>query len=228
MTKFTTISLLIAATFTLASIACTAPDPVVREVEVTREVPQTVEVAVEVPVEVTRLVERTVEVPVTEIVERTVEVTREVPVTVIVTATSLPRTPTPRPTATQRPTATPKPTATMRPTPRPTPTPVNLATTTKANMWVYLTNDGNYLKVLADTAFDADVYDLDVIVGGETFCNVHRMYGDEGAQELSCGILQIPHSRVSNVSVQTPIGDLRCARNRSSDSFESVFACAWR
>ena len=81
----------IATVVALLVTACTAPEPVVEQVEVTRLVDRTVEIDVTVPV--TRIVEQTVEVqvtvPVTQVVEKTVEVTREVtreiPVTVLVT-----------------------------------------------------------------------------------------------------------------------------------------------
>jgi hypothetical protein len=118
-----TISIILIAV-TLA--ACGTPEPVIERIEttieVTRVVPETVEVTVtriveqtvEVPVTqfvqqteeipVTRAVQQTVEVPVTRVVRQTVEVpvtrivrqTVEVPVTRIIRQ---PATPTPRPTA---------------------------------------------------------------------------------------------------------------------------------
>ena len=85
-----------AAVVSLLITACTAPEPVVERVEVTRVVNRNVEVPVTVPV--TRIIEQTVEVqvnvPVTQVVEKTVEVTREatreIPVTVLVTPTPPP------------------------------------------------------------------------------------------------------------------------------------------
>ena len=100
----------------LIAFACGCGGPQTVEVEVTRIVPQTVEVAQEVgatrvvpqtvevtrEVEVTRVVPQTVEVTreveVTRVVPQTVEVTREIQV--VVTATPRPATPTPEPTAT--------------------------------------------------------------------------------------------------------------------------------
>lgn len=216
MTKLATIILGAAL---LLAVACATPEPVIQEVEVTRLVPQTVEVPVEVvkevQAEVTRIVKQTVGVPVTRVVEQKVEVTRmvrqEVPVTVVVTATPPPATPTPVTT------------------PTPTPMPINLATTTRANAWIYLTNNEyGWLRVEGDPAFNVDTYDFDVFVDGDDCSNDARLYGDEGGLELVCGVIEKRHTSVRNVSIQTPNGDLRCARNDSSDSSETVFACAWR
>ena len=88
----------------LPLMACSAPEPEVREIEATRAVPQTAEV----PVEIARVVERTVDVPVTAIVEPAVEVTGEVPVTVVASPPAPP--PTPDPDATSTPNPTPGPT----------------------------------------------------------------------------------------------------------------------
>ena len=218
MTK--SILILAIAAVTLA-IACAAPEPVVQQVEVTRLVDRTVEVEVTVPV--TRVIEQTIEVSVTQIVEKTVEVTREVtrevPVTVLVTPTQPPVTATPKPTS------TPRPTATLRPTPTPA---VSLSETTRANMWVYFTNDADRLAVYADPAFDLDEFDLDLFVDGVEYCNAARIYGDDGPLEMSCESEYRSHATVQRVSAQTPIGDLRCERNDASDSSETVFACAWR
>ena len=97
---------------TLLWTACATPEPVIQQVEITREVERTVEVQVTVPV--TRVVEQTVEVEVTVPVTR--EVTRAIPVLVVTPTPSKTLTPTPEPTPT--PTPTPEPT----PTPAPTPT----------------------------------------------------------------------------------------------------------
>ena len=206
-----------------------------RDVEITREVPVTHEVEVtrevavtrQIEIPVTRVVEILREVPVTRQIEiarevevtreveviREVEITKEVPVARIVTATRPPNTPTPRPTA--------------------TPT-VDLATTDKANLWVALYDAGfsdPRIRASADPAFDADVYDLDVIVragrSSETFFNVERIYSDDGYTELSQS-LEANLSTVTGVSVQTPYGDLRCERNMNSSAEEIVYACAWR
>lgn len=212
---------LVAATALLV-VACATPEPVVERVETTVEVPVTriVQETVEVPV--TQLVEATVEVPVTVVMEQTVEVTREVQVTVVVTATPLPATPTPLATPTPRPTATP------RSTPTPKPTPVDLEQTTRANAWVYITNEYDWLRVVGDPAFDVPQYELDVFVDGHDCSNDARIYGDDGGLELVCGIIEKGHTSVQRVSIQTPFGDLRCARNKASDASETVFACAWR
>lgn len=114
-------------------------------------------------------------------------------------------------------------------TPAPTTIPVNLTTTTQAALWIYiLDSEFEWIDVYADSAFDLDTYDLEVIVDGEEFCNTNRMYSDEGAYELSCGILEVRHQSVQRVSAQTPYGDLRCQRNVASTSTESKWACAWR
>ncbi len=203
----------IATVVALLVTACTAPEPVVEQVEVTRLVDRTVEIDVTVPV--TRIVEQTVEVqvtvPVTQVVEKTVEVTREVtreiPVTVLVTPAL------PSATATPAPTATPS---------------ISLAETTRANLWAYFTNDGDHLAVLADPAFDANEFGLSLFVDGKEYCNSSRIYGDEGGQEMSCEYETRRHTTVRQVSAQTPMGDLRCERNDASGSQETVFACAWR
>ena len=216
MTKFSAI--LAVAAFVLV-VACSVPEPVVQQVEVTRLVDRTMEVQVTVPV--TRVIERTIEVevtvPVTRILENTVEVTREVtrevPVTVVVTPTLLAATATPRPTS----------------TPGPTPTPsIALSEATRANLWVHFSNDGDRLAVYADPAFDLDQFDLDLLVDGVEYCNAARIYGDDGPLEMGCETQYRSHTTVQRVSAQTPIGDLRCERNNAADSTETVFACAWR
>ena len=215
----------IATVVALLVTACTAPEPVVEQVEVTRLVDRTVEIDVTVPV--TRIVEQTVEVqvtvPVTQVVEKTVEVTREVtreiPVTVLVTPALPSATATPAPTATPSATATPAPTATPS---------ISLAETTRANLWAYFTNDGDHLAVLADPAFDVNEFGLSLFVDGKEYCNSSRIYGDEGGQEMSCEYETRRHTTVRQVSAQTPMGDLRCERNDASGSQETVFACAWR
>ena len=117
------------------------------------------------------------------------------------------------------------------PTPAPTPTPIpDLANTTRANLWIYPSDgESGWLEVYADPAFDVDAFDLDVFVEGSEYCNPNRIYGDEGAFELSCEILEILHMSVNRVSAQASgIGDLRCERNFQSDATETIFACAWR
>ncbi len=216
---------LIVSTILFLAVACGSPEPAIQEVQVTRIIDRTVEVKVTVPV--TRVIvqteEKEVPVPVTRVVEQTVEVTREItkeiPITVIVTPTMPLVTPTPMPTN------TPRPTATLRPTPTPT---VSLKETTRANLWVYFTNDAERLAVYVDPAFDVDSFELDLFVDGKGYCNTARIYGDDGALEMSCEYESRQHSTVQRVSAQTPIGDLRCERNDASDSYETVYACAWR
>ena len=82
----------------LPLMACAAPEPETRGIEVTGTAPQ----KAEIPVEVTRLAERTVEVPVTEIAEQTVEVPREAQTTVVVSPTAPPPTPEPEATSTTK------------------------------------------------------------------------------------------------------------------------------
>ena len=211
----------------LTLLACTRQpaESVIEYVEVTRVVPQTVTVTEIREVPVTRVVE--VETPVTRTVEKTVEVTRvverEVPVTVLVTPTLLPATPTPFPTATP----TPTPTATTMPTA--TPKPVDLGTAERANLWVYLSNDGEHLQVFADPAFDVDRFELDLFVDGLSYCNSDRIYADDGPYEMSCEYENKSHASVKRVSAQTDVlGDLRCEQNIGSTTNESVFACVWR
>ena len=80
-----------------------------------------------------------------------------------------------------------------------------------------------------DVAQDYDEFDIDVFIETEEFCNSARVYGDEGFYALSCASLRLDsHTDVERVSVQTPSGDLRCARNALSDELRTVFACGWR
>ena len=130
--------------------------------------------------------------------------------------------PTPPPTATPEP--TPVPTSTPAPTPE-----IDLTTTDKAAMWVYLTDGPIGITAMVSVAFDIGEFDLDVFVDGESYCNPTRMYADEGAYELSCTSVDKPHQTVVNVSAQTgSLGDLRCKKHVSSAPARSVFACAWR
>ena len=189
-------------------LACTPPEPVVERVEVTRQV--------EVTVAVPQTVEVKVPFPQTRIVEQTVEVTREVPITVVVTATPPPVTATPRPTAT--PTRVPTPTA----------TPVPLHQTESANLFVSFLNEGDVLKVAVTSGFDVAEYELTVLADGHEYCNTTRMYADDGLTYLSCEYETRPHSSVSHVSAQTPLGDLRCVRHEISTTTVTTFACTWR
>ena len=111
------------------------------------------------------------------------------------------------------------------PTPPP---PLPLSEAIRSPLWVHLWNDRGRLQVYANPAFDVDEFDLDVFIDGENFCNAERIYGDEGARELSCGSISRGHQSVANVSAQTPVGDLRCERNNQSDAGESIYACEWR
>ena len=207
--------------------SCTAPEPVVQEVEVTRLVPEKVEIEVTVPV--TRVVDRTIESPVTRVVEQTVEVTRvvtrEVPVTVLVTPTPAPETPT------LVPTETPTPVRTAVPTPTP-----NLATADRANLWLYiyaLEWCAPCIGVSADPAFDVlDFGELKVIVRAgrrsETFFNADTVYGEDGSLDLSQSLDGYLDS-VTGVSASSDrIGDLRCEEHESSTALELTYACAWR
>ena len=76
---------------------------------------------------------------------------------------------------------------------------------------------------------DYDAYAVDVFIEAEEYCNTSRLYADEDFYELSCGLLEFSsHTNVDSVSVQTPYGDLRCARNDLSDELLSMFACIFR
>ena len=122
---------------------------------------------------------------------------------------------------------TPRPTSTPRP--RPTQTPrVTLDRTQRANLWVYISNDGNYMVVYADPAFDIEEFDLDLFVDGREYCNTSKIYNDEGPRKLSCEAEQRRHTSVQRVSAHTPRGDLKCERHVESDSHTSVFACVFR
>ena len=149
------------------------------------------------------------------------------------TATPVPTfTPVPTATATPVPTPTPTPEPTATPTPpptlTPTPEPLDLTTAENGNLFVFLSNDGERLIVKASPAFDADVYDLDVLVDGTEYCNTVRIYSDDGPVELGCEYEQRPHSSVQRVSVQTPYGDLRCGKHVESSSQFTMFLCVFR
>ena len=214
-------SIILAGIFVLTvalALACTPPEPVVERVEVTRQVEvavaamQTIEV--EFPSLATHIAEQTVEIPPTR------EVTREVPITVVVTATPPPATPTPA--------ATPTPTPAPMPTIEPTLTSEQLSQSDNYNVLIALTNDDDYLVVQADTAFVADTFDLDVLVDGQAYCNSNRIYPDDGLVELGCESEKRRHTSVDRVSIQTPDGDLRCAKHVSSDEVLTGFICVWR
>ena len=132
------------------------------------------------------------------------------------------------------PVSTPAPSPPPRPTATPVPATEDLANTTKANLWVILSNDGelgrDYLEVKVDTAFNVDEFELDLFVDGVEYCNPNRMYADEGEYVMGCeSFQQVQHADVVRVSAQTySLGDLRCQRNAASTARKSVFACAWR
>ena len=97
-----------------------------------------------------------------------------------------------------------------------------------ASLWVYLVNEYDYITPYVDSSADFEEFELTVIVDGVEHCNPTRVYGDEGRYEMSCGVQEVAHESVERVSVQSPLGDLRCRRNVASTAEESVFACAWR
>ena len=213
-------SIILAGIFVLTvalALACTPPEPVVERVEVTRQVEvavaamQTIEV--EFPSLATHIAEQTVEIPPTR------EVTREVPITVVVTATPPPATPTPA--------ATPTPTPAPMPTIEPTLTSEQLSQSDNYNVLIALTNDDDYLVVQADTAFVADTFDLDVLVDGQAYCNSNRIYPDDGFVELGCESEKRRHTSVDRVSIQTPYGDLRCAKDTETSNLLTFFTCVW-
>ncbi len=122
----------------------------------------------------------------------------------------------------------------VTPTPEPSPTPSSndgLADATRANLWVYLSQDPNSptrLRVEADPAFDIREFGLDVFVDGEDYCNTNQIFADEGGQYLGCAYVEKHHSTVERVSAQALSLGLRCQRNTLSNSSRSVFACVWR
>ena len=138
--------------------------------------------------------------------------------------------PTASPAPTNTPVATPTPAPTLAPTetPVPTPTEVPLEEVTVASRWVYLVNEYDYITPYVDSSADFEEFELTVIVDGVEHCNPTRVYGDEGRYEMSCGVQEVAHESVERVSVQSPLGDLRCRRNVASTAEESVVACAWR
>ena len=141
--------------------------------------------------------------------------------------------PTPRPLPTPIPTPTPVPVTPSPTSVPPTPTPeASLQTTDTANLWVYLSNPGEYtdwLQVHADPAFTVEPYELTVLADGHKYCNPERIYSDDGPLQMSCGLLTTAHDDIRIVSVQTTsFGDLRCERHVKSGRTQSLFACVWR
>ena len=119
---------------------------------------------------------------------------------------------------------------TATPVPTPTLVPLDLATTRWAPIIVAIANgEYEWLEAYIDVADDYDQYDIDVFIETVEFCNTTRVYGDESFYKLSCALFEFSsHTDVERVSVQTPVGDLKCARNQYSDDLLSVFACDWR
>ena len=116
-------------------------------------------------------------------------------------------------------------------TPLPTkPQATSLSGATEADLWVHITNNFDYgfLEVYADPTFDVDTANLTVLVDGKSFLNSNRIYNDDGPLEMCCSTEERPHNTIKRVSAQTPIGDLKCERNKASDAFETIFACVWR
>ncbi len=118
------------------------------------------------------------------------------------------------------------------PTRTPIPAPIPLSQVERAAIWISLVNhEFGYLEVFAQVSFKVDVFDLDVLVHGEEYCNDRILYDDEPATKLSCGILEYSHSTVSDVRVRVnedlwSEGDrYRCERNKGSTHSRSVFAC---
>ena len=213
-----------AAVVSLLVTACTAPEPAVERVEVTRVVDRNVKVPVTVPV--TRIIEQTVEVqvnvPVTEVVEKTVEVTREVtreiPVTVLVTSTPPPTTAAPLPVPTSRPTVSPA---------------ESLTETTLERMQVWFVNYGDHLRAKTSPRFlildtpDRDVFvDLDLVVDDEERCDTARIYWGREEPEFICDLAFRSHTTVQRISLQSPQGDLQCQRADYSDPHATYFHCA--
>ena len=215
-----------AAVVSLLVTACTAPEPAVERVEVTRVVDRIVEVPVTVPV--IRIIEQTVEVqvnvPVTEVLEKTAEVTREVtrkiPVTGLVISTPPQATAAPSPAPTSRPTVAPA---------------ESLTETTLERMQVWFVNYGDHLRAKASPRFlildapDLDVFvDWDLVVDDEERCDTARIYWGTGDSEAICDLPFRSHTTVQRVSLQTPQGDLRCERDDFSDAVFTSFSCTRR
>ena len=127
------------------------------------------------------------------------------------------------------PTSTPRPVPTRTPVPTPTPLPTQTPVPGVALLVSLSQDEDGYLRVRAHTWFDLDRFDLDLFVNGSEYCNTSRMYADEEWYELGCEYEAKPHSSISKVSAQTPVGDLRCTRwNEESVEIISFFRCYWR
>ena len=204
-----------AAVVLLLVAACTAPEPVVERVEVTRVVERNVEVPVTVPV--TRLVEQTVEVqvnvPVTQVMEKTVEVTREVtreiPVTVFLTPT-LP------PTARLPTSLTPS---------------ISSAGVVLDYMQIIFTNDGGHLRAHSTPHFnwyapELDVFvDVGLVVDDHERCETARIYWGSRHPEIICDLASRSHTTVQRASLETSQGSLICERDDFSNPEATFFNC---
>ena len=123
------------------------------------------------------------------------------------------------------------------PLPAPTPPPTDLATTDWANLWVYLFDDPatpfvtGYFAVYVWPDFDAAQHMLNVFVDGTEYYNTDQIY-TEDIYLMTCAFCQLEwrtHSSVQRVSAGLYLGaNLTCARNDTSDSEMSIFACNWR
>ena len=111
--------------------------------------------------------------------------------------------------------------------PKPTPTPEPVA-----NAVVYLTNPfSTLMEVHIDTAFDADIYDISVLIDGHETFNTTRVYADEERYKLTGDSPPWVENIVPRVSVQTKhLGDMRCEYDALSDSLPlvKVYKCHWR
>ena len=117
------------------------------------------------------------------------------------------------------------------PLPAPTPSPTDLATTIWADLWVYLYDDPatpGYLAVDVYHQFDAAQYMFSVFVDGTKYCSIDQIY-DDGFYVMGCAFELKTHSSVQQVSAGLYLGaNLTCARNDTSDSETSIFACNWQ
>ena len=204
---------IVALAMALLSIACAVPEPVVQQVEVTREVEVTR--VVDRTVEVTRVVDRPVEV--TRLVDRTVEV--EVPAWLTQAATQV---------APAVETST-LPSPTLTPIPMSIPD-LSVRINDAAALRLHLGNDAVSVRVYAAPDFQVDDFDIErqlrSFLDENLRCSGGHGYSADGWRQIECQIeYGVGHG---NLSSSGPDGVLRCSGVRSSLSPASVIDCTWQ
>ena len=126
-------------------------------------------------------------------------------------------------------------------TPTTPPSPSDLSTATTAQIWVYLWNDGSTqdpsLQVSVQPVFDADSFDVDVLVqagrSSEELTVYMPVFAGEPSQLSFYSLVSLSNFNkkledVTGISIETPQASFFCERHQSSNAQELVYACAPR